>query len=116
MSAEIFISRLTKLYTCKSILVSKENHASRGGIHYHVGVWNEDASKHTVVSRLRDTFPEFEGHQLNVSCHKGWNSICKYLLKEDPNPTVWGEDSLELLKDRARSAEGKRRGFGKIAA
>lgn len=110
LTADLIIARLKEAFVCKSIVISKENHVSRGGIHYHVGLWNENASKHTFLSRLRDTFPEFEGRQLNVSCHKGWNSICKYLLKEDPTPTVWGEESLELVKNRARSAANKSRG------
>ena len=110
LSAEVIISRLTELFACKSIIVCKECHISRGGVHYHVGVWNENASKNTLVSKLRDAFPEFEGRQLHVSPHKGWNTICKYLLKEDPNPTVWGKESLDLLKDRAKSANTKSRG------
>ena len=91
LSAEILISRLKDAFICKSIIVSKENHVSRGGFHYHIGVWNENASRYTMLSKMRELFPEFEGNQLNVSPHKGWNSVCKYLLKEDKTPTVWGE-------------------------
>lgn len=40
----------------------------------------------------------------------GWNSLCSYLLKEGRNPTVWGEEPLELVRERARSAANKRRG------
>lgn len=110
LSAEILISRLKDAFICKSIIVSKENHVSRGGFHYHIGVWNENASRYTMLSKMRELFPEFEGNQLNVSPHKGWNSVCKYLLKEDKTPTVWGEESLSQVQDRARSAESKRRG------
>lgn len=110
LTVETFISRLTGLFACKSIIVCKESHVSRGGLHYHVGVWNENASKNTLVSKLRNAFPEFEGRQMHISPHKGWNTVCRYLLKEDPNPTVWGEESLELVKDRAKSADYKIRG------
>ena len=92
-------------------MISKESHASTSlGYHYHVGLWNDNASKYTASSILRDLFPEFEGRQLNVSFHKGWNSVCSYLLKEDKAPTVWGEESLDVVKERGRSSEGKRRG------
>lgn len=75
-----------------------------------IGIWNESASKYTATSKLRELFPEFEGRQLNVSYHKGWNSICTYLLKEDKSPVVWGEESLELVRERAVAAASKRRG------
>ena len=110
VSAEVIISRLTGAFLCRSIIVSRESHVSLGGAHYHIGVWNENASRYTLISKLRDLFPEFEGHQLNASSHKGWNTVCAYLLKEDRAPTVWGEDSLETVKERASSAAGKRRG------
>lgn len=88
LSVEIIISRLVKTFVCESIIVSKECHSSLGGIHYHVGIRNSTASKHTAVSILLQEFWEFEGCQCNVSFHKGWNTICKYLLKEDKSPTV----------------------------
>jgi hypothetical protein len=110
LSAETIISRLTGAFACRSIVISRERHASLGGLHYHIGVWNENASKNTVLSTLRELFPEFEGRQLNASFHKGWNSVCRYLLKEDTNPTVWGEEPLEAVKARAKASGGKRRG------
>lgn len=92
-------------------MVSKESHTSSSlGYHYHVGVWNESASKYTATLKLRRLFPEFEGRQCNVSYHKGWNTVCAYLLKEDRSPVVWGEESLELVRERGSSAAGKRRG------
>lgn len=36
--------------------------------------------------------------------------MCKYLLKEDKNPTVWGEERLEVIRERAGAAAGKHRG------
>jgi hypothetical protein len=110
LSSSVIISRLTKAFACKSIVISKEHHVSRGGTHYHIGVWNETVSKYTGPSLLRDMFPEFEGRQLNVSFHKGWNTVCNYCLKEDQDPVVWGEEPLEMVKKRAKSAETKRRG------
>ena len=110
LSAKVIISRLTGAFVCKSIIISRESHASSGGFHYHIGIWNDTASKHTALSTLRGLFPEFDGRQLNASFHKGWNSVCRYVLKEDKTPTVWGEESLELVKDRAKAAEGKHRG------
>lgn len=59
LSSECIISRLVKSFVCRSIIVSKEHHSSLGGLHYHVGIWNESASKHTATSVLRTAFPEF---------------------------------------------------------
>lgn len=109
LTADLIIARLKEAFVCKSIVVSKENHNSLG-FHYHVGFWNESASKNTATSKLRKLFPEFEGRQLDVSYHKGWNTVCAYLLKEDWSPVVWGEESLELVRERGSSAAGKRRG------
>lgn len=92
MTANVIIARLRGAFICKSIVISKESHTSTPGFHYHIGIWNENASKYTAASKLRDLFPEFEGRQLNVSFHKGWNTVCTYLLKEDGAPTVWGEE------------------------
>lgn len=108
LSTETIINRLTRTFVCKSIVISKESHTSLG-YHYHVGLWNESASKHTASSKLRNLFPEFEGRQLDVSFHKGWNTVCTYLLKEDAAPTVWGEERLEIIKRRADAAAGKHR-------
>lgn len=73
--------------------MSTEKH-KEGGFHYHIGVWNGNASRNTVVAVVRRMFPEFEGRQCNVSSHKGWNTICRYLLKQDECPVVWGEESV----------------------
>ena len=53
------IVRIRETFVCKSIVVSQERHISRGspgrgGLHYHYGIWNETASKHTAASRLRE--------------------------------------------------------------
>lgn len=51
--------RLRTTFVCKSIVISKESHAlpmsSSGctGFHYHVGIWNASASKHTAALLLR---------------------------------------------------------------
>lgn len=59
LSSECIILRLVKSFVCRSIIVSKEHHSSLGGLHYHVGIWNESASKYTASSVLRTAFPEF---------------------------------------------------------
>ena len=37
------IIRIRETFVCKSIVVSQERHISRGGLHYHYGIWNETA-------------------------------------------------------------------------
>ena len=67
LTADLIIVRLKGAFICKSIVVSKESHTSSSlGYHYHVGVWNESASKYTATLKLRGLFPEFEGRQFNV--------------------------------------------------
>ncbi len=82
-------SKVRSLFSCDEIIVSKEMH-SGGGFHFHVGILNQTASRHTATKRLRDSFVDFEGRQLNVSFHKSWNTILKYCFKQDSNPYCWG--------------------------
>lgn len=104
LTADSIIARLTEAFVCKSIVICKETHNSNSlGFHYHVGLWNESASKYTSTPKLRGLFPEFEGRQLDVSYHKGWNTVCAYLLKEDRSPVVWGEESLELVSNAEKA-------------
>lgn len=105
MTTEDIITRLTARFTCRSILICTEGHKNFG-YHKHIGVWNETASKNTVQRVIREAFPEFEGRQCNLSTHKVWETVCQYVLKEDKNPIVWGEESLEKVRERA--------GFGKV--
>lgn len=104
LSETEIITRLTSAFTCRSIIICKETHKG-GGCHVHIGVWNTTASKNTIRTRIRELFPEFEGRQCNVTGHKGWNSICKYLLKEDKAPVIWGEEPMESIMKRARAEQ-----------
>lgn len=108
LTTDEIIVRLTSRFSCKSIIICTENHAE-GGYHMHIGVWNDTASKNTVQNVIREAFPEFEGRQCNVSIHKVWDTVCAYVLKEDKNPVVWGEESLERVKERASASWRKRR-------
>lgn len=78
---------MKELFECISIVVAKERH-SEEGYHYHIGVINSDASRYTATSKIREAFPEFEGRQCNVSFQKGWNSICRYVTKQDNEPAA----------------------------
>lgn len=49
----------------------------------NIGIFIEQGiSKKTAPRILRKVFPEFEGAQLNVSYHKAWASVCKYIYPE----------------------------------
>ena len=98
VTKDIIKGRIINLFQCKSIIIATENHEEKGK-HYHVGIWANDASKNTLRSQIRKTFPEWEGRAIDVSVHKGWGSICKYTLKEDKEPEVWGELTLEQIKE-----------------
>ena len=47
------------------------------------------------------------GRTLDVPFHKNWASICRYLLKQDGQPLVWGEFSLEEIRDIAAGTSSK---------
>lgn len=101
---------VSSAFDCVSIIVSQEKGMLFDGTYYHVGIRNRNASKYTAYSILRQLFPEFEDCQVNVSFRKGWNSICRYIMKRDRTPLVWGEEPLFLVKNRARAVESKTRG------
>lgn len=79
--------RITNLFQCRSVIIARENH-EENGFHYHIGIWNENASKNTVIKKIREKFCEWDGRCIDVRAHKGWGSVCKYVLKEDKEPRV----------------------------
>lgn len=102
------IERFKKIYSCRSIIVSREPHKSEG-YHYHVGIEAEDVSKNTFIKVIRAAFPEFEGRQIDIRARKGFGPICSYVTKYDKSPSIFGDyDKNEIL--RKASASDKRRG------
>jgi hypothetical protein len=96
---ESVLSRVRKLFECRAIVIAKEKHQKNEGEelgeHFHVGIWARDASKNTLRKKIRKEFPEWTGRAIDISLHKGWGSICLYIMKEDKEPLVWGEFTLE---------------------
>lgn len=84
------------------------------GFHFHAGILNTSASKHTLVRKVRAAFKEWEGKTVNVQCHKAWPTICSYLIKEDKEPLVWGKYSLEQIV-RIGEAKRQHRRVGEIS-
>lgn len=81
----------------KSILIAQENHEQEG-YHYHAAVCTL-VSRYTFIKEIRNKFPEFEGAQLDVKTRKSWAALCEYVMKEDKDPILWGEDTkLEDIK------------------
>lgn len=85
-----------------TIIVAHGTNASKGayfqaGILLGVGV-----QRGSTPRTFRRIFPEFRGEQLDLSFYRSLASLCKYLLdavKEDPTPQVWGNQSLQEIKD-----------------
>ncbi|KAK9083552.1 hypothetical protein Scep_030023 [Stephania cephalantha] len=111
---EILLYRIIKLFDCKSVILAEEKHDESKGKHYHIGIWANNASKNTMRKKIRDTFHEWEGRAIDISVHKGWGSICKYLLKEDTEPKVWGQYSLQQIKEIANAHQQHREATPKI--
>lgn len=106
-SPPLIVGKVRSIVNCQAIMVAKEEHKEKG-YHYHVGVLNDSASRNTVTKMVRGAFPEFTGHQCNVSFHKSFNTICRYVIKQDMNPYCWNI-RVEECRDRAkRQNEGKR--------
>lgn len=101
------VSKCRSLFNCESVVVAKELHKTEGS-HYHVGILNDTASYNTAAKLLRSSFPEFEGRQLNVSFHKGWNTICEYIFKEDQDPFCWGTTKEQCRERFHRKKTGKK--------
>lgn len=99
------IERFNKLYSCRSILVSREPH-ERGGFHYHIGLETRNASKNNFQKLIRAAFPEFDGKQVNVQqARKGFGPICSYVTKFDKSPLIWGEYNLKQVLQKAKVSE-----------
>jgi hypothetical protein len=45
----------------------------------------------TAFALARSTLACWEGGAIDVRFHRDWASICRYILKEDKKPLVWGE-------------------------
>lgn len=73
------------MFTCKSIVIAKEEHMTKGHGHYfYIGILIDRGVHRKAAPRtFRNIFPEWDGAQLHVAYHKAWASICKYLRKED---------------------------------
>lgn len=74
------MDRIIALFDFVSIIIATEKH-DEGVFHFHVGILNNNASRHTATKKLRGAFPEFEERQCNASFHKGWGTIFAYLTK-----------------------------------
>ena len=87
-----------------AIVISTESHADGKGIHLHVGIYTNNASRYKATKQLRRTFPEFEESQLHCRFHHGFGTICQSISKEDKNPVVWGTYQREDILHIARAA------------
>lgn len=66
---KLLMERVRKCFDCRSVIIAKEKHEN-GGFHYHVGIFNSNASRYTAIKKLREAFPEFDGAQIDVKFHK----------------------------------------------
>lgn len=106
-TSHFVVSKCRSLFNCESVIVAKELHKEKG-YHYHVGILNDTASRHTAAKILREAFSEFDGRQLNVSFHKSWNTICEYIFKQDQDPYCWGTTKEQCRERLHRKKTGKK--------
>lgn len=50
-------------------------------------------------------FSEFDGAQLNVSFHRAWVTICKYIMKEDRTPYTWRHNTVSTMSESIRASD-----------
>ena len=98
INPKFLVAKFRSLINCQKIIVATEKHKDQGD-HFHIGVLNDTASRYTITNVLRKEFSEFEGRAFNVTFHKSFNTIIKYLFKQDPNPYLWGTNKEECLND-----------------
>jgi len=102
------VERIAAVIRCNAIVVAKELHKG-DGFHYHIGIESTNASRNNAARLIRDAFPEFEGAQCLAKFHKAWGSICAYVTKEDKSPLIWGQYTLEQIKEKADAVRRHRR-------
>ncbi|KAK2658354.1 hypothetical protein Ddye_004887 [Dipteronia dyeriana] len=101
------VERITEVFKCNAIVVAKEMHKEEG-FHFHIGIESTNASRNNAARLLRNAFPEFDGAQCFAKFHKAWGTICAYVIKEDKNPLIWGQYTLEQIKEKANAVEKHR--------
>lgn len=107
VTKEEILKRVRETFLCISVIITKEAHEQEG-YHYHAGVWNKDAHAKTMTKKIRNSFPEWEGRAIDVQHHKSFTTVCKYVLKEDKEPLVWGSYSLEQIRSWIQKQQQKK--------
>ena len=107
ITKEEILKRVRETFLCISVIITKEAHEQEG-YHYHIGVWNKDAHAKTMTRKVRNSFTEWEGRAINVQHHKSFTTVCKYVLKEDKEPLVWGSYSLEQIRSWIQKQQQKK--------
>jgi len=102
-------ARIQALFRCKAIVIAQEKDQDGEERDHHVGVLKENAHRKKATKRIRESFPEWQGRQCNVSFHKAWNTICTYVTKEDKEPYVWGNFSREQILEQARARQSHKK-------
>lgn len=108
VTKEMILLRIRDRFECGAIVVAKEVH-QEGGYHYHIAVLTSSASKNTATKIIRRIFSEWEGRAIDVKFHKTWATVIAYTIKEDKEPTIWGEYNMEQLREICRKKQKHKR-------
>lgn len=107
---EEILLRIEKALMCLSIIVAREQHADKQHHHFHIGILLEKGVHRLSAPRtFRKLFPEFDGAQLNITFHRAWTSVCKYVMKSDSDALVWGKQSPKQINDAIKAQESHRK-------
>jgi len=98
VTKEMILLRIREIFECGAIVIAREAH-QEGGYHYHVAVLTSNASKNNATKIIREAFSEWDGRAIDVKFHKTWPTAVSYTMKEDKEPTIWGEYSVEQLRE-----------------
>lgn len=99
--------RVSSIFSCKSIVVTKESHTDQSAYHFHILVHATNASRYTF-SRKSGKGSEFDGASLDVSIGRSFFALLAYGTKEDlhPSPLI---GTLFMLPGRGTLAGNARR-------
>ena len=101
-------SRIQAIFQCTAIIIAQEKDRD-GERDQDVAVFHENAHRKSARKKIREIFPEWEGIECKVSFHKAWNTICKYVTKEDREPYVWGHFSRDQILQQVRACQNHKR-------
>jgi hypothetical protein len=108
---DVILERIQSVMTVDALIIGTEYH-SEDGKHYHIGVLNHTLAKRNYVRRIRNVFPEFDGRAIDVKAHKAWSTVVSYASKEDEDPFLFGDITMDQVNMHRKHRKARDSGLG----